>query len=113
MATGANPQAFSEYANNKLFELLKDFTDTMGIGIKDIAEFQQNYLERTGKLISASGVADLINKTIYVTDGNLDALTEEVAHFIIAMLPKDNPLYTAMDAYIENTPEFDIYTMCI
>lgn len=109
VATGANPQAFSEYANNKLFELLKDFTDTMGIGIKDIEEFQQNYLERTGKLISASGVADLINKTIYVSDGNLDALTEEVAHFIIAMLPKDNPLYTAMDAYIENTPEFDIY----
>jgi hypothetical protein len=109
VATGVNPQAFSEYADTKLYELLKDFTDTAGIDIKDIAEFQQNYLERTGKIISASGVADLINKTIYVTDGNLDALTEEVAHFIVAMLPKDNPLYQAIDAYLDNTPEFEIY----
>lgn len=109
VATGANPQAFSEYADQKLFELLKDFTDTIGVGIKDIEEFQQNYLERTGKLISASGVADLINKTIYVSEGNLDALTEEVAHFIVAMLPKDNPIYQAIDAYLENTPEFVIY----
>jgi hypothetical protein len=109
VAEGNNPQAFSEYADSKLYELLKDFTDTVGIGIKDITEYQQNHLERTGRMISASGVADLINKTIYVADGNLDGLTEEVAHFIVAMLPKDNPLYQAIDAYLENTPEFDLY----
>jgi len=106
---GDNPQAFTEYADNKLYQLLKDFTDTIGVGILDIADYQKSHFDRTGKIISAAGVADLINKTIYVTNGNLDALTEEVAHFIVAMLPKNNSLFQALDAYLENTPEYYLY----
>ncbi len=106
---GNHPTEFTKYAESKLNALLKDFTETIGVGIKDIAEFQQTHFERTGRFISASGVADLINKTIYVANGNIDALTEEVSHFIVAMLPKEHPLFIAIDSYLENTPEYVIY----
>ena len=106
---GNHPEEFTKYAESKLEGLLKDFVETIGVGIKDISEYQQAYFERTGTFISASGVADLINKTIFVAGGNTEALTEEVAHFIVAMLPKDSPLFIAMDAYLESTPEYAIY----
>ena len=102
-------KAFGTFRDKKLEELLQRFADNFGITIADIEEFQKQYFEKTGKFIPANGVANLIEKTIYVSEGNTDALTEEVAHFIIAMLPKDGELYQNLKQYISRTKEYELF----
>jgi hypothetical protein len=102
-------KAFGAFRDKKLEELLQRFADNFGITIADIEEFQKQYFEKTGKFIPANGVANLIEKTIYVSEGNTDALTEEVAHFIIAMLPKDGELYQNLKQYISRTKEYELF----
>lgn len=100
---------FVSFREKKLEELLLRFADKFGITIANIEDFQKQYFEKTGKFIPANGVANLFEKVIYVSEGNTDALTEEVAHFIIAMLPKDGELYQNLKQYISRTKEYELF----
>ena len=103
------PKAFVSFREKKLEELLLRFADKFGITIANIEDFQKEYFEKTGKFIPANGVANLFEKVIYVSEGNTDALTEEVAHFIIAMLPKDGELYQNLKQFISRTREYELF----
>lgn len=103
------PKAFVSFREKKLEDLLLRFADKFGITIASIEDFQKEYFEKTGKFIPANGVANLFEKVIYVSEGNTDALTEEVAHFIIAMLPKDGELYQNLKQYISRTKEYELF----
>lgn len=102
-------KAFVSFREKNLEELLLRFADKFGITIANIEDFQKQYFEKTGKFIPANGVANLFEKVIYVSEGNTDALTEEVAHFIIAMLPKDGELYQNLKQYISRTREYELF----
>ena len=102
-------KAFVSFREKNLEELLLRFADKFGITIANIEDFQKQYFEKTGKFIPANGVANLFEKVIYVSEGNIDALTEEVAHFIIAMLPKDGELYQNLKQYISRTREYELF----
>ena len=103
------PKAFVSFREKNLEKLLLSFADKFGITIANIEDFQKQYFEKTGKFIPANGVANLFEKVIYVSEGNTDALTEEVAHFIIAMLPKDGELYQNLKQYISRTREYELF----
>jgi hypothetical protein len=102
-------KAFVSFREKNLEKLLLSFADKFGITIANIEDFQKQYFEKTGKFIPANGVANLFEKVIYVSEGNTDALTEEVAHFIIAMLPKDGELYQNLKQYISRTREYKLF----
>jgi len=102
-------KAFVSFREKNLEKLLLSFADKFGITIANIEDFQKQYFEKTGKFIPANGVANLFEKVIYVSEGNTDALTEEVAHFIIAMLPKDGELYQNLKQYISRTREYELF----
>ena len=102
-------KAFVAFREKNLEKLLLRFADKFGITIANIEDFQKQYFEKTGKFIPANGVANLFEKVIYVSEGNTDALTEEVAHFIIAMLPKDGEIYQNLKQYISRTKEYELF----
>lgn len=104
-----NPEEFNKYRQEKIKKIIDSFAKKFGITIETINTFQDRYAIANNKSISYNGVANLANKTIKYLDGDNNALTEEVAHFMVAMLDKNGPEYLALKNYITQTEEYQLY----
>ena len=100
---------FEEHRNNQLKDLLNKFLKDFNITKVDLEDFKNKEFQRTGKILPVNGFANLLNDTISFIDGDLDVMSEEVSHFIIAMLPKNSKEYVAINNYLERTTEFEKY----
>ncbi len=70
---------------NELQEALLNLLNTLGIKTMSLEKYKENYKLRNGVEPSSNALADIANRVIAFTNGEVtqDALTEEVAHFII------------------------------
>ena len=87
--------------NKELNDKLKTFLSAYGIGLE--------YVESLEKLgYDAIAIADITNRMIKISKGeeSIDTLPEEVAHFAVELLGKDNPLIVRLMSIIETS---DIY----
>ena len=100
---------FDSYRQEKVNTIINNFVKKFGITVETISKYQDRYAIANNKTISYNGVANLANKTIKYLEGDTNALTEEVAHFMIAMLGSDSEQYLALKNYIKQTPEYEIY----
>lgn len=80
----------TETAEQKLNEQdlklrLLDLLNKMGVSVVSIADYVAKYRTKNGVDPSAEALADIANKVVAFKDGEitLDALTEEIAHFIV------------------------------
>lgn len=89
-------------ADTQLNEALVSFATELGVSVKDLDQFKDRFD------VDALGVADLLNKIIYIskTGEQLDTLPEEVGHFAIAAL-KDEALVKRLLDLAEKSPIFD------
>jgi hypothetical protein len=80
----------------------RTFLQTIGV---DVIELER-ILDATGRDLNFIGLADFMEKTVQVVKGEkgLAALPEEAAHFFIAMLGSNHPLYRAMYKKIVDLP---------
>ena len=104
-----NPEEFDNYRKKEVKRIINTFAEKFGITIEQINQYQDRYVLANNKTLSYNGVANLANKTIKYLEGDTAALTEEVAHFMIAMLSKNSPEYLALKNYITRTPEYQLY----
>jgi hypothetical protein len=104
-----DPEEFTKYRQEKVKKIIDSFVKKFGITVETINQYQDRYAIANNKTISYNGVANLANKTIKYLEGDNVALTEEVAHFMIAMLDKNGPEYLALKNYISQTPEYQVY----
>ena len=104
-----NPKEFDNYRQKEVKRIINTFAEKFGITIEQINEYQDRYVLANNKTLTYNGVANLANKTIKYLEGDDAALTEEVAHFMVAMLPKTGPDYVNLKNYISRTPEYQIY----
>lgn len=100
-----------EYANNKpaygfsqpemklpsrsereLEGLLKNLLNKMGVSTMSIAQYVEKYNIKNGVDPKANALADIANKVVAFHEGQmgLEALTEEVAHFITEAMPQED-----------------------
>jgi hypothetical protein len=100
---------FDSYRQEKVNTIINNFVKKFGITVETISKYQDRYAIANNKTISYNGVANLANKTIKYLEGDTNALTEEVAHFMVAMLGSDSEQYLALKNYIKQTPEYEIY----
>ena len=103
-----NTKDFNEYRNLKLSSLIDNFIKDYNISKVDLDRYSSNYERKTGKKLYINGLANITEKTIAFID-DIEIATEEVAHFIIAMLPKTSKEYIAINNYLEKTPEYKRY----
>ena len=68
----------------ELERLLTNLLSKLGVTTMSIEQYKRKYQIRNGELPSANALADIANKVIAFNEGEmgLEALTEEVAHFI-------------------------------
>lgn len=104
-----NPEEFNKYREEKVKKIIDSFVKKFNITVETISTFQDRYAIANNKTVSYNGVANLANKTIKYLDGDNNALTEEVAHFMVAMLDKNGPEYLALKNYITQTEEYQLY----
>jgi len=104
-----NPEEFNKYRQKEVKRIINNFAEKFGITIEQINQYQDRYVLANNKTLSYNGVANLANKTIKYLEGDEAALTEEVAHFMVAMLPKTSPEYVNLKNYISRTPEYQLY----
>lgn len=100
---------FDSYRQEKVNTIINNFVKKFGITVETISKYQDRYAIANNKTISYNGVANLANKTIKYLEGDTNALTEEVAHFMVAMLGSDSEQYLALKNYIKQTSEYEIY----
>lgn len=83
-----------EGEDKELNRKLKNILQSAGIDYKAVEEIKDS----NGNPIQAVAVADFLTNTVKVIEGKakIDTLPEEVAHFYIAALPKDSPVYRVM-----------------
>lgn len=88
--------------NFELNELMEDILAKQGISVEYIDDFKERYG------VDGVAVADMLNKMVYVANGKagLDTLPEETAHFIMALLGENHPLYKAAYKVITSTTEY-------
>jgi len=113
----SNKEAFeyssiSKKADKELDSLLLDYLKPLNIEVRDLNEIKSKLK------INSLGVADIINKLIYVAqDRNIDTLPEEVAHFYVELLEKRNKkgeerkylLYRDLMSKISSWEKYDTY----
>jgi len=104
-----NPEEFNKYRQKEVKRIINNFAEKFGITIEQINQYQDRYVLANNKTLSYNGVANLANKTIKYLEGDNAALTEEVAHFMVAMLSKNSPEYVNLKNYISRTPEYQLY----
>jgi hypothetical protein len=104
-----DPEEFDNYRQREVNRIINTFAEKFGITIEQIQAYQDRYVLANNKSLSYNGVANLANKTIKYLEGDNKALTEEVAHFMVAMLPKNSPEYLSLKNYISKTPEYQLY----
>ena len=104
-----NPEEFNKYRQKEVKRIINTFAEKFGITIEQINQYQDRYVLANNKTLSYNGVANLANKTIKYLEGDEAALTEEVAHFMVAMLSKNSPEYVNLKSYISRTPEYQLY----
>lgn len=70
---------------NELQERLLSLLNTLGVKTVSLNKYKENYKQRNGALPSSNALADIANRVIAFTDGEVtqDVLTEEVSHFIL------------------------------
>lgn len=81
-----NTQATEQKLNEQDLKLrLLDLLNEMGVSVISIADYVAKYKSKNGVDPSAEALADIANKVVAFKDGQigLEALTEEVAHFIV------------------------------
>tara|TARA_R110000787_G_scaffold115506_2_gene225433 strand:+ start:19168 stop:24069 length:4902 start_codon:yes stop_codon:yes gene_type:complete len=94
-----------EYKKDKLGEALHNFLETVGVKVEVTSQIK----DKTGQVLPVVGQARLLDRVIRLanSEATTDALAEEAAHFITAMLQTDDhPLYRSMMSQIEGYAEF-------
>lgn len=84
---------FNEDVENKV----RTFLTKLGIKVEKVNDL----FDRFG----AVAVADITNRLVQYQAEAEDAIPEEAAHFFVALLPKDHPLYVEAMNEIQNHPE--------
>lgn len=84
---------FNEDVENKV----RLFLQKLGIKVEKVNDLYDRF--------GAVAVADITNRLIQYQADAEDRLPEEAAHFFIALLPKDHPLYVEAMNEIQNHPE--------
>lgn len=76
---------------NELQEQLLNLLNTLGVKTVSLKRYNESYKERNGVLPSANALADIANRVIAFTNGEVtqDELTEEVSHFILEAVNQD------------------------
>jgi len=71
--------------------LLKNLLNKMGVSTMSIAQYVEKYNIKNGVDPKANALADIANKVVAFHDGEmgLEALTEEVSHFITEAMPQE------------------------
>jgi hypothetical protein len=95
---------------NELQEALLNLLNTLGIKTMSLEKYKENYKLRNGIEPSSNALADIANRVIAFTNGEVtqDALTEEVAHFIIEATSQEE--IAPLLANIHKTDEWAQYT---
>lgn len=90
--TLANSGAPNKISEDELRLKLLTFLNKIGISTMSIADYVKKYGDKNGVNLSATALADIANRIIAFKDGviGLDALTEEVMHMIVEMLPEES-----------------------
>jgi hypothetical protein len=93
-----------EQANKELDQFLLDYLKPFGIKVKDIEELKKRF-----NVKDALGVADVLNKVIYLSKGNrrIDTMAEEAAHMITMLMGRDHPLFQQLFNNIERHSSFN------
>jgi len=93
-----------EKANLELDQKIKAFLRIIGVDIKTLDAIKN----ADGTPMNITAKANLLTRVIEVAHGraSIDTLPEEAAHFFVALLGKDHPLYKQLMNGIENTPEY-------
>lgn len=93
-----------EQANKELDQFLLDYLKPFGIIVKDIEELKKRF-----DVKDALGVADVLNKVIYLSKGNrrIDTMAEEAAHIITMLMGRDHPLFQQLFNNIERHSTFN------
>lgn len=75
----------------ELQRLLLNLLNNMGVSVSSISEYVRKYNIKNGVDPSANALADIANKVVAFHEGEmgLEALTEEVAHFITEAMPQE------------------------
>jgi hypothetical protein len=95
--------AVAEISKEDLLASMDNLAKKLGVS-KSIGE---RLKDREGNPIRGVAAADILSKTIQVVQGNNEALTEEVVHFVVvAMAELNDPLYRSMRKRIQNEPEY-------
>ena len=96
--------ATQEEKNKLLNSKVYEFLGKIGVSIVTLDTIR----DADGNIINATAKADMLNKVIQVVEGNatIDTLSEEAAHFFVAMLGEGHPLYKEMFDKIEG---YEIY----
>jgi hypothetical protein len=68
---------------------LLNFLGKLGVKTMSISEYVKKYKMRHGVNPSAKALADIANQVVAYTKGDVDSLSEEVAHFINEAFPKE------------------------
>lgn len=68
---------------------LLNFLNKLGVKTMSISEYVKKYKMRHGVNPSAKALADIANQVVAYTKGDVDSLSEEVAHFINEAFPKE------------------------
>lgn len=96
-----------ESADRELDQFLLDYLKPYGVKVKDIEELKKRF-----DIKDALGVADVLNKVIYLSKNNrkIDTMAEETAHVITMLMGRDHPLFRQIFNNIERHSTFnDVY----
>lgn len=94
---------------NELQERLLNLLNTLGVKTVSLDKYKESYKQRNGVLPNSNALADIANRVIAFTNGEVtqDALTEEVAHFILEAVNQEE--IAPLLANIHKTDEWAQY----
>lgn len=77
--------------DNVLMTKLKNLLQELGVKTMSLDTWQENYEKRTGKFPTPNALADITNRVIAFSNGEItqDALSEETMHFVVEALPQE------------------------
>lgn len=103
-ALGKIPTVSLEEANAKLDSIMKTLLARIGVKYEAVDEILGPMTPEGGPIAKA----DLVNKVLQIVEGRADktTITEEVVHFLIAMMDTNSHIYKSM---YDLVPKYSIY----
>ena len=95
-----------EESESRLVASVEGFLDAIGVEVRSASRVKN---PRTGEEMEVDAVADLLQKTVDVLEGNRDNLPEEAAHFFVNILKDLNSsFYRSMRSRIFDLPQYQM-----